>query len=362
MPGVGAFGPYRVGKRYRILVRENDPTSETGFVTAAQSFEEESDAEDFKQAFNEALKAGEIATVKDAIDAYEERLKAKGNKATSYVETPRRLRWLLADALDGTLEALTPLKAKRLYEAVATATYERSGETRTYSVDTCKNTLAEARTFAAWCMSKRWLKENPFDGIKDERQRNHGKEQLTRDEARKFVKVALKQAKSNAGSVAALMTLIMGLRAKEITLRTVRDLDDDGSLLIIERAKTKAGNRTVFVPEMVRPFLARLAAGKEPDALIFATEEGGEHWRDWPAENVRRICREAGVREVCAHSMRGLHASLAIEAGMASAAVARSLGHESATTTLTSYATPTAARKAQQRGALAVLQGGKRAR
>jgi integrase len=360
MPGVGAFGPYPVGNRWRVLVRENDETSPSGHRQYAKSFTSESDAEEYKRAADEALRATEIATVQDAVEAYAEHLESKGNGAASCEETPRRLRWLLADALDGTLEALTPLKAKRLYEKVTTATYPKGGETRTYAVDTCKNTLAEVKTFSEWCMRKRWIKENPFAGIKDERQRHHGKVQLTRDEARAFNATALGlAAKGDDGAVAALMTLIMGLRAGEITKRVVRDLDDNGTILIVERAKTRAGDRTVFVPEVLRPFLQRAIKGKAPDAFIFATEKGGEHWRDWPTENVRRICKLAKVREVCGHSMRGLHASLAIEAGMASAAVARSLGHESATTTLTSYATPEAARGAQQRAALAALAGDK---
>jgi integrase len=55
---------------------------------------------------------------------------------------------------------------------------------------------------------------------------------------------------------------------------------------------------------------------------------------------VKKICREVGVPEVCAHSMRGLHSTLAMEAGMSANVVAASMGHESAKTTLRSYAKP----------------------
>jgi len=44
--------------------------------------------------------------------------------------------------------------------------------------------------------------------------------------------------------------------------------------------------------------------------------------------------------EVCAHSMRRLHSTLAMEAGMSANVVAASMGHESAKTTLRSYAKP----------------------
>jgi len=55
---------------------------------------------------------------------------------------------------------------------------------------------------------------------------------------------------------------------------------------------------------------------------------------------VARVGTEGWPREVCAHSMRGLHPTLAMEAGMSSNVVAASMGHESAKTTLRSYAKP----------------------
>jgi len=55
---------------------------------------------------------------------------------------------------------------------------------------------------------------------------------------------------------------------------------------------------------------------------------------------VKKICREVGVPEVCAHSMRGLHSTLAMEAGMSAHVVSASMGHEPAKSTLRSYAKP----------------------
>ena len=50
-------------------------------------------------------------------------------------------------------------------------------------------------------------------------------------------------------AIAALVSLLMGMRASEITTRIVRDLDDSGRLLWIPHAKTEAGKRTLQVPE-----------------------------------------------------------------------------------------------------------------
>jgi integrase len=66
----------------------------------------------------------------------------------------------------------------------------------------------------------------------------------------------------------------------------------------------------------------------------------------------------AGVPVVGAHSMRGLHATLAMDAGITGAVVAASLGHEHISTTTRSYAKGEAVAGAQQRRALTVLAGG----
>ena len=88
-------------------------------------------------------------------------------------------------------------------------------------------------------------------------------------------------------------------------------------------------------------FPRELCRDKLPLALLL-----GPHDRDWPRHWVQRICKLAKVPEVCAHSMRGLHATLAIEAGASPDVVARSLGHESASMTLSAYAAPGSAESA----------------
>ena len=53
---------------------------------------------------------------------------------------------------------------------------------------------------------------------------------------------------------------------------------------------------------------------------------------------LRRLCKEASILQVCPHSLRGLHTTLAIEAGATSESVARSLGHGSFSMTAKHYA------------------------
>jgi integrase len=175
------------------------------------------------------------------------------------------------------------------------------------------------------------------------------------DEARRWLVTAVALADGGeAGAVAALLALVMGMRATEIVSRVVRDLDDDGKLLWIPDSKTEAGRRTLQVPELLQPFLKGLAEGKSLEAKLF-----GHHWRDWVRKWVKRICEAAGVPKVTAHGMRGCISTLAVENGVSAHVVAASLGHESSATTIQSYVKPEAVAGAQQRRVMTVLEGGR---
>lgn len=53
------------------------------------------------------------------------------------------------------------------------------------------------------------------------------------------------------------------------------------------------------------------------------------------------VCQKAGVPLVCAHSLRGLHATLALRQVVSTQAVASALGHASFAVTERHYADPT---------------------
>lgn len=250
------------------------------------------------------------------------------------------------------LSALTPAKCAGYYDAL------RSRVTRTgkgYAVDSHRNMLAEAKSLLRWCVVvKKWLRRNPLEAVEGKGKRKHGKPQLRIDEARRWMAKAIEFADAGeAGAVAAMMALLLGMRASEIVTRVVRDLDDDAQLLWIPDSKTEAGKRTLRVPPALKRYLEELATGKTPEAPLF-----GNHWRDWPREWVQRICTVAGVPRVSAHSMCGLHSTLAMDARVTGHVVAASLGHESVGTTIGSYAKAEAVAGAQQNRALAVLRGG----
>jgi integrase len=192
------------------------------------------------------------------------------------------------------------------------------------------------------------MKMHPLAKVKGVGKRQHGKEQLSIDEARKLYQHCLREAVTDDGALAVLMALAMGLRASEIVTRTVRDLDDGGRLLRVQpnealsfAPKTRASKRPAPVPTDLQPLLKARTKDKLPTALLFISEKtGGPHWRDWVAEETRRLCKAAGVQVVCAHALRGVAATSAAEAGIAAEAIARLLGHESSSTTRQSYIAP----------------------
>lgn len=220
-------------------------------------------------------------------------------------------------------------------------------------VDSHRNTHAEVKTFFNWCMKPKqgWLETNPLEKVEPVGRRRRGKEQLRRDESRKWLEAAVRAAEEGeVGAIAAMCALLLGMRATPIVTRTVRDLDDGGRLLHITNAKTEAGNRVVVVPDLLRPYLLALAEGKRSKDLLF-----GYHVYGWVSAWTKRLCRRAGVPEVTAHGLRGTHASLAAEVGITGHHVARALGHESEKTTQLHYLRKGAKEAGTQRRTLTLL-------
>ena len=254
---------------------------------------------------------------------------------------------------DEALSSITPKNGAELYGGLRR---RKAKSGKQLSVDSHRNILAEAKSFLKWCAGKKWIVGNPLDEVEGVGKRKHGKEQLRIDEARRWQAKAIELAdRGEAGAIAAMMCLLMGMRCSEVVSRVVRDLDDEGRLLWIPDSKTLAGRRKLQVPDFLQPYLVGMVKGRSSTSPLF----GGEHWRDWPRKWVQRICKAAGVPKVTAHAMRGLHSTLAVDSGITGHAVAAALGHESFKTTAESYAQRDAVASAQQKRVLGVLSGGK---
>ncbi|MBE7448916.1 MAG: tyrosine-type recombinase/integrase [Kofleriaceae bacterium] len=233
---------------------------------------------------------------------------------------------VLIENSGGLVRHLSPEKCQALYDQLRVES----------AVDTHRGCLTLAKAFGGWCVKQGLLKTNPLAEIEPQGERKRGKEQLRVDEARRFIATCCAQAdQGDVPAVAVMTALLLGTRPGEIVCREVRDLDDDGRLLWITKAKTKAGERTLEIPAFLRPYLLRVAKGKQPTDRLFTEKD-----RHWMLYHTRRLCGLAGVTSVCAHSLRGLHSSLATERGATGHVVAKALGHTSFSTTRKHYVKP----------------------
>lgn len=284
-------------------------------------------------------------TVQQAMDRYEVHQRAAGNSARSISTTGFRLRSLLDPVKGERLHRLSPARCTALYaELVARQ-----------AADTQRAALSETKTWARWCVEQRLLRASPWEGVKPTGKRRRGKEQLRVDEARRWLDKALELAAEDTGAVAAATQFLLGLRPGEVVARVGRDVDDEGRLLWVPKSKTPSGRRTLRVPEVLRDRLVQLAARAGAAGRLWP------HERPWVLDQVRRVCRAAGVPEVTAQGMRGAHASLGLEGGVSAEAIAATLGHASTAITLAAYARPESAAAARQDLVLRVVGGGRAA-
>ena len=362
--GERVLGPYEQHNGWRIV--------EIGSKGSRKSYlyPNEESAQRHKEMLLSDL-ARDDQTTATALAKYREHLKSKGNKGDSVRQTCWGIELFFPEPIQ--LVSLTPKRCQALYDEFRARPLERTKEPP--SVDTHRGILAQVRTFLSWCIDKGWIRGgNPAADVKGVgKRRPRGKSlgksgnELRVKDARAWYLKALELADADdSGAIAALVALLLGMRANEIVSRKVGDLDDDehpGDLLWIPCSKTPAGRRTLEVPAVLRPFLLACAEGKTPDRYLFECEReqdpfGKPHTRDWVLAQVHRVCDEAKVPRVTAHAMRGLLATITAKRGLAGHLIAETLGHEDESTTMTAYAAPGAAAAGTTRNGLKVLNGG----
>ena len=247
------------------------------------------------------------------------------------------------------------------------------------AVDTVASGMRMLRTWARWCHKQGLFTLRHLNAIEDVEvigRRRRGKDQLTADEARKFMDVGLRIAAqgplkqdqvkdktpiTQEGALIATCAMVLGARARELLDREVRDLDEGGMVLVIWSGKTDAARRRLDVPEVVAELLRVQVQGREQDHRIFGEEDGTARARStsWLNGQVRALCRAAKVPEVCTHGLRGTHATLAEEAGATGHLVAATLGHTSAAVAGRHYTAPGTREEIARKRVLKVINGGR---
>lgn len=341
MPEERIHGPYKHGARWRVVVVATDGTrshpreSEGG----PSGFASRESAEEYVAAW----RGEDEPTIAAAVDAYIESMRSGGYREDSVTTTAFRLRALLqTTGRDRRLRALTPAVARDLFAARAAA-----------SGDTQAGELGNGHRFAAWAIGQGWLSRDPFVGLAPTKPKSRArrKQQHRIDEARRFLDVALAHGEEG---LAAAIALLMDLRASEIVKRRVRDVDDDGRVLVIEEAKTEAGERRLEIPDEIHAAIVGRCTDRRPEDLLFPGRS-----RHWVGYHVRRLCRIAGVPVISPHGLRRTHSSISVRE-VSIEHVAAALGHASPAVTRRHYIAPGAEQDGRQRSLLRVLAGGRR--
>ncbi len=268
------------------------------------------------QKWADAMKVvvGGEESLADVVERYR-RYKQGNMRAISLQNNLPPIERFFSDHLSRPISAFSKRDAERCYQRLID-----SGQ----AAATHRQALKLTRAFFKWATKCGYRQDNPCEGIQPQGIINAGKEQLRCDEARIWLaKTAELISNKDLGAMAASLTLLRGLRCSEIVNRTSRDLDNQGHTLWITKGKTRKSNRVIQVPLLLtRPLLERVQ-GLGPDERIFPRTP------DWVSKMVKRICRLAGVREVCAHSMRGAYSSFSLLAGRGVEEIADSMGHTS---------------------------------
>lgn len=323
-------------------------------VKVAEYFDTERQAQGFADRARAEIQA-QAQTIDEARERYEKHLVAQGNKPNSIYRTMWSIKRFFGSDLTAPLNLLSPRRCQGLYDALAAGV----------AVDSHRNALAEVKTFARWMVAQALIAKSPVEQIQGTGRRTTRKPQLRFEAARKWYDTAMELAETgDDGAIAALLALIMAMRASEIVTRKVCDVDtleERADVLWIPDSKTEAGQRILEVPPELRPLLIGLVEARPANGWLFPTTKGesGRHDRDWPRHQVKRICDLAGVASVTAHGMRGLHATIAKDRGATGAMVAGTLGHAHERITAKSYTDPHQVAAGVRRRTVRILSGGR---
>lgn len=328
--GLTVLGPYPNRAGYRLVIKENSAREARCFPTLeeAQRVREE--------LLREATRRSGLA-VGELLERYRCYLiEERGVKPDTAAHVLCGLRALLPVELR--IAALTTEKIRDSYRDLTQRISEKTGKPR--SVTTHQVWLIYGKSFGKWAVENKHLSTNPFTGVRPIGKRSAGKLQHTVAEANKLDALALARAQSgDTRALGVLLMIHLGLRRGEVNARKVRDVDQSGTVLWIPSGKTHNARRRLKVPEFLQPLLRAQTEGRSPDDALFTTNAGNPVFRNYFWVHLRSLCVDAGVPVVCPHSLRGLHASLALEAGATSESVARALGHGSFSVTKKHYAT-----------------------
>lgn len=320
------YGPYRqkISKnsiKWRVELRGSSGRR------IIRSFSSRVAAQEFADKIKGMISPG--MQMDNIIEQFKQYLIDKGNESNSIDTAIKRLySWFQGNEM---IIEITPNKVSKIYD----------DRVKSCAVDTQRNELNQVKAFFKFAVKHKIIKKNPAECIEPVGKRSKGREQLRIDEAKLWIKTAQNMVEEGkTGVIAAMIALYLGPRANEIVTRRVRDIDDNCKLFWIPSSKTPSGRRIVEVPEELQPYLKMLVDGKRSWDFLFPSKfnsKSGHVTVPYVTAQIKAVCDRAGLPPVCAHSMRGLHATIAVEYGTSSHSVAATIGHDNFKVTTDHY-------------------------
>lgn len=275
-------------------------------------------------------------------------------------ETEQRLLQFLPAELE--LAKINTAKAHELYEAQTRRTNSKGVA---MSAATHHHRLRLTKELFAWLITHGICQANPFAAVKPLGRVKKGKPQLRETEATALDSRLFADASVGyEGALALLVQLYGAFRSSEVLRLEVGDCEllPTGRWRVYVRfGKTANATRSVDLHDCLSELLAQKLAGRPKTDRVFAPDLPRAPAPDYLYKRLKRYCRELGIQRYCPHSLRGYHASQAVQAGVTSDVVARTLGHGSFSVTARHYATPSSIQNAKAKLVADKLRGGDRA-
>ena len=342
------YGPYPPSPgrtRWRIQVYDQS-TKRKRSLTA----ETAQGARDLAALVEEELRRAAPLLVHEAVEQYLEYKRGQVRSERHVQAIGKSLTQFLPNV---PVRSVTRQQAEDCYLA---ATKRPGKHGRQAAAATHRGRLRLVKAFWAWLRKRELATDDPWSSVEPIGRVNTGKTQLGESEARKLDQYLFSQAEEgDEGALALLLALYLGLRTSEVLGLTVGAID--GTTVFVAGTKTKNARRKLALYEPVAKLLARHCAGRPATQRVFAANLPHQPKPDWAYKRLRKACQRLEIPQVCPHSLRGLHSSLALEAGATTHQVASALGHASFATTARHYAKRDSIEKGKAKRVADVLHG-----
>jgi integrase len=160
---------------------------------------------------------------------------------------------------------------------------------------------------------------------------------------------------------AVYLGLFLGLRRSEVVGLRWKDIDFDKKLITIqntvvrfstiselEKTKSRASRRTLFMPDTLKEYLEALKASQEEArAVIGRKYSEEEHVLQWPdgtsynpsyvTHRFKKVLKANRLPEIRFHDLRHTAGSILLNDGLSIKQIQNMLGHEKSSTTLDIY-------------------------